>query len=83
MLRTYGSSGVGSALNNHQPRDHNQLITTAEDLCFEELCTAKMSSDEESISGEEVTSEEEEVEVPKKKRKSKKKVSWPERCCGG
>lgn len=36
-----------------------------------------MSSDEESISGEEATSEEEEVEqqvVIKKKRKSKKKV---------
>ena len=37
-----------------------------------------MSSDEESISGEEATSEEEEVEqqvATKKKRKSKKKVS--------
>jgi len=32
-----------------------------------------MSSDEESISGEEATSEEEEVVVPKKKRKAKKK----------
>ena len=38
---------------------------------------SKMSSDEESISGEEATSEEEEVEqqvATKKKRKSKKKV---------
>jgi len=42
--------------------------------------TSKMSSDEESISGEEATSEEEEVEQPvvtKKKRKSKKKVRFP------
>jgi len=39
-----------------------------------------MSSDEESISGEEATSDEEEVEQPvviKKKRKAKKKVSFP------